>query len=176
MGLAHTELRADNAGRRIELRAVPRAVRSTQSIVTKDRSFDILVPVDGSPGAERAVRFVIGLYPRLAPLRVRLLGVQLPDALVHEAMPDDASAHAAAPVNVDDALRVAQSLLTAAGVPHVAESRTGHVPQAIAQHARETGCFAIVMGTRGMGTTDHVLGSIARQVINLVDISVTLVK
>jgi nucleotide-binding universal stress UspA family protein len=71
---------------------------------------------------------------------------------------------------------VAQSLLDAAGIPHVADSRTGHVPQAIAQYARETGCFAIVMGTRGMGTTDHVLGSIARQVISLVDVPVTLVK
>ena len=144
--------------------------------MTKERSFDILVPVDGSAGAERAVRFVIALYPRLSPLRVRLLAVQWPDTLAHPVTSDEASAHDAAAANVDDALRVAQSLLTAAGVPHMADSKTGHVPQAIAQHARETGCFAIVMGTRGMGTTDHVLGSIARQVINLVDIPVTLVK
>jgi nucleotide-binding universal stress UspA family protein len=144
--------------------------------VTEERSFDILVPMDGSAGAERAVRFVVALYPRLAPLRVRLLRVQLPDTLAREAMPDDADGLGAAPASADDAVRVAQSLLAAAGVPHIAESRTGHVPQAIARYARETGCFAVVMGTRGMGTTDELLGSIARQVINLVDVPVTLVK
>ncbi len=154
---------------------VPIAARN-RSTVTENRSFDVLVPVDGSPGAERAVRFVIALYPRLAPLRVRLLSVEWPDTLSREAMPDDASARDAAPANAGDAVRIAQSLLDAAGIPHVADSRTGHVPQAIAQYARETGCFAIVMGTRGMGTTDHVLGSIARQVISLVDVPVTLVK
>jgi nucleotide-binding universal stress UspA family protein len=147
-----------------------------RSIVTEPRSFDILVPVDGSSGAERAIRYVIALYPRLAPLRVRLLSVQWPDTLAREAIPDDASAGDASPANAADALRAVQRLLAAAGVPHVADSRTGHVPQAIAQYARETGCVAIVMGTRGMGTTEHVLGSIARQVINLVDVPVTLVK
>jgi nucleotide-binding universal stress UspA family protein len=151
---------------------VPTGARD-RSTVTENRSFDVLVPVDGSPGAERAVRFVIALYPRLAPLRVRLLSVEWPDTL---SMPDDATARDAAPANAGDAVCVAQSLLAAAGIPHIAESRTGHVPQAIARYARETGCFAIVMGTRGMGTTDHVLGSIARQVINLVDVPVTLVK
>ena len=154
---------------------VPIAARN-RSTVTDYPTFDILVPVDGSPGAERAVRFVIALYPRLAPLRVRLLSVQWPDTLAGEALTDDASVRDAAPANVDHAVRDVQSLLDAAGVPHVAESRTGHVPQAIAQYARETGCTAIVMGTRGMGTTDRVLGSIARQVIYLVDVPVTLVK
>jgi nucleotide-binding universal stress UspA family protein len=155
--------------------SVPVAARH-RSIVSEQRSFDILVPVDGSPGAERAVRLVVALYARLAPLRVRLLSVQWPDTLARDALPDDASARDAAPASAEDAARVAQSLLAAAGVPHVAESRTGHVAQAIAAYARETGCVAIVMGTRGMGTTDHVLGSIARQVIHLVDVPVTLVK
>jgi nucleotide-binding universal stress UspA family protein len=33
-----------------------------------------------------------------------------------------------------------------------------------------------VIGTRGMGTTHAILGSIARQVIHLADVPVTLVK
>jgi nucleotide-binding universal stress UspA family protein len=37
-------------------------------------------------------------------------------------------------------------------------------------------CDAIVMGTRGMGSGGEVVGSIARQVISLCDIPVTLVK
>ena len=34
----------------------------------------------------------------------------------------------------------------------------------------------IVMGTRGMGSTEALLGSIARQVVQLSDVPVTLVK
>jgi nucleotide-binding universal stress UspA family protein len=32
------------------------------------------------------------------------------------------------------------------------------------------------MGTRGMGSTNELLGSVAREVVNLADVPVTLVK
>ena len=135
----------------------------------------ILVPVDGSESSHRAVRFVIGLHPKLAPLQVRLLYVHLPKLGAHTAVGDqvaerDAIAHAV------EAMRSPRRLLDAAQVPYVSETRRGHIPQAIAHCAKDTKCCAVVMGTRGMGTTDRVLGSVARQVINLVDVPVTLVK
>ena|SRR5690348_1079644 len=133
-------------------------------------TLDVLIPVDGSPAADRAVRFVIGLHRRLAPLRVRLLNVQLPDALPHERGHGDPAARS------EQALRSARTLLDEAGIACISESRSGYVAQAIAQYAKETACSAVVMGTRGMGSTDEVLGSIARQVIHLVDAPVTLVK
>ena len=133
-------------------------------------TLDVLIPVDGSPAADRAVRFVIGLHARLAPLRVRLLNVQLPHALPHERSDGDPA------TNAEQALRSARALLDEAGIACVSEWRTGYVAQAIAQYAKETACSAVVMGTRGMGSTDQVLGSIARQVIHLADAPVTLVK
>jgi len=67
-------------------------------------------------------------------------------------------------------------LLDRAEIPYGSEVRTGFVPSTIIQYARTMDCNGIVMGTRGMGTTEALLGSIARQVIYLADVPVTLVK
>ena len=50
------------------------------------------------------------------------------------------------------------------------------MPPVIADYAKSMNCDAIVMGTRGMGSTAELIGSIARQVISLSDVPVTLVK
>jgi nucleotide-binding universal stress UspA family protein len=140
-----------------------------------DETLDLLIPIDGSPSAERAVRFVIGLRRKLAPLQVRLLNVQLPRLTAEQLQPPVGGPDGPA-AEAEQAMRSAESLLAAAEVPYISEMRSGHVPHVIAQYASESGCAGVVMGTRGMGTTDQVLGSIARQVISLVDVPITLVK
>jgi nucleotide-binding universal stress UspA family protein len=75
-----------------------------------------------------------------------------------------------------DALAAAKALFDAAGVPCTSEIATGYVGATIVSHAREHGCDGIVMGTRGMGSTEQLLGSIARQVVQLAEMPVTLVK
>jgi nucleotide-binding universal stress UspA family protein len=132
----------------------------------------VLLPVDGSEGSTRAVQMVIKLYQRLAPVEVRLLHVRIADGVPEGALANAPGGRASA----REALEPAQKLLAQAGVPFTSDVRSGYVPPAIVEYAKSMNCDAIVMGTRGMGSGGEVVGSIARQVISLCDIPVTLVK
>lgn len=134
----------------------------------------ILLPVDGSANSARAVQMVANWYPRLAPIEVLLLYVQVSDAVPPSTL-GERPRHDALETG-SRALESAEAVLVRAGVPCRSEVRDGYVPSVIVQCAKSTGCDAIVMSTRGMGSTVEVLGSIARQVINLADLPVTLVK
>ena len=132
----------------------------------------VLVPVDGSESSTRAVQMAVQLYQRLAKIEVLLLHVQVVDGVPPTALGGEGE-RAAKPL---DPLVRAKSLLDAVGVPHTSEIRRGYVPPVIAEYANAMRCDAIVMGTRGLGSTADVVGSIARQVIALSDLPVTLVK
>lgn len=132
----------------------------------------VLLPVDGSQASARAVRMVIALYLRLAPVGVTLLHVKVADGV-----PDERLAQPrvrAAPGT--DPLSVAKAMLDQAGVAYTTESRTGYVASSIVDCAKAINCDVIVMGTRGLGSTGELLGSVARQVITLAEVPVTLVK
>jgi nucleotide-binding universal stress UspA family protein len=133
---------------------------------------NILVPVDGSENSARAVHLVIRLHAKLAPLAVHLLHVQVPLVLIGDEPASLQSSEAAARA----ALTAAKALLDAAAVPYTSEIASGYVGSTIVSYARERGCDGIVMGTRGAGSTEQLLGSIARQVVQLADMPVTLVK
>jgi nucleotide-binding universal stress UspA family protein len=135
----------------------------------------LLLPVDGSPGSDRAVELVIKLYREITPLQIQLL---------HVLMPVDGIGTGSTRLQADTvedsgdgtrALSSACALLERQQIPYASEVRRGFVPSTIVQYARTAGCKGIVMGTRGMGTPDGLLGSIARQVIHLADVPVTLV-
>lgn len=134
----------------------------------------ILIPIDGSPSADRAVELVAKLYPRLGPAEIRLLYVRPPELLPPEPLLVRRPGNEAS--RWIEATRTSRGVLDEADVPYTAECRAGHVPQVIATYAKSKGCSAVVMGTRGMRSPDHLHGSIARQVVNLVDVPVTLVK
>lgn len=144
----------------------------------------LLVPVDGSPGSDRAVELVIKLHRDVTPVRVRLLHVLPPNdgIAVDSTRPlvasdkDPLIGPDEEPADGKLALSSARALLDRAEIPYGSEVRTGFVPSTIIQYARTMDCNGIVMGTRGMGTTEALLGSIARQVIYLADVPVTLVK
>jgi len=143
-----------------------------------------LVPVDGSPGSDRAVELVIKLHRDVTPVRIRLLHVLPPNdgIAVDSTRPlvgpdkDPLIGPDEEPADGKLALSSARALLDRAEIPYGSEVRTGFVPSTIIQYARTMDCNGIVMGTRGMGTTEALLGSIARQVIYLADVPVTLVK
>lgn len=137
---------------------------------------NVLLPVDGSDGSMRAVRMVIALYRRLAPVGVSLLYVEVADGVPKDALGAPGSGPAGAREPAADALAASRALLEQAGIPHTTAVRNGYVPPQIVEYAKATNCDAIVMGTRGMGSTRDLLGSIARQVISLADVPVTLVK
>lgn len=119
---------------------------------------------------------VIALCRRLAPVGVNLLYVEVADGVPKDALGAPSSGPAGALEPARDALASSTTLLEQAEIAHTSAVRKGYVPPAIVEHAKATNCDAIVMGTRGMGSTSDLLGSIARQVISLADIPVTLVK
>lgn len=131
----------------------------------------VLLPVDGSPASTRAVRMVIALYLRLAPVSVTLLHVEVADGVADERL-----AGSAAPAPRMDPMASAKTMLDQAGVPYATEVRRGYVASSIIDCAKAVNCDAIVMGTRGLGSTGELLGSVARQVITLAEVPVTLVK
>jgi nucleotide-binding universal stress UspA family protein len=137
----------------------------------------LLVPIDGSAVAERAVVHAIALARGLGRTSVLLLNVQQtlerwykhgllnPDALEHLHQLGEADA------------KQARALLEASGLPYELEVLFGHPGELIARTARERGCTGIVMGTRGLGDLANVfVGSTAYKVIQLADVPVTLVK
>lgn len=140
--------------------------------VEAKRVCHILVPVDGSENSARAVHLAIRLHAKLAPLAVHLLHVQVPLVPIVDGSASIQSAEATARA----ALTAAKTQLDAAAVPYTSEIVSGYVGLTVVAYAREHGCDGIVMGTRGAGSTEQLLGSIARQVVQLADMPVTLVK
>jgi nucleotide-binding universal stress UspA family protein len=128
----------------------------------------VLLPVDGSEHSIRAVRFLIKLYPKLAPLDVHLLHVLVPAILSSDKAVVDGSA--------GPRTAAAKAMLDLAAIPYTSEVQRGYVGSSVVAYAKANRCDGIVMGTRGMGTTEQLLGSTARQVLLLADVPVTLVR
>lgn len=124
----------------------------------------LVVPVDGSAHSDRAVGLVVRLHARLAPVKIHLLHVVAP--MVSGVSPPA--------VGEDYAFARARALLDAASIPYTPAVRHGYVAAEIVAYAKQQACDGIVMGTRGMGSSEELLGSIARQVIRLADMPITL--
>ena len=138
----------------------------------------VLVPLDGSPSADRALRHALALYGKTDDLVVDLLHVQ--PQLVQRDVPDIAKAGLLERLELDAADRTfapAKKLLDEARVRYSTRTALGDPAEEIAQHADVHGCGEIVMGTRGMGTVRNLLlGSVATKVLHLVKVPVVLVK
>jgi nucleotide-binding universal stress UspA family protein len=137
----------------------------------------ILVPVDGSAGALRAVKHAAAVVKEGA--EVQLVNVQPAMPLygmvrAYMRAPQYRSACAAL---AEKALKPAVTLLKRARVPHRAHVHYGEPGATLADAARRLKCRAIVMGTRGQGAIGNLLlGSVATKVVHLAKVPVTLVK
>ncbi len=137
----------------------------------------ILIPVDTSTNAQRAVRHAAKMALGNPSLQLHLLNVQEKiEPRIHAQL-----SHAEiTSLQAAEAERILQPLgriLAEAGVPYRDEWRSGSIASTIADYAREIACDAIVMGTRGMSAIGNlVLGSTATKVIHLASVPVTLVK
>lgn len=138
----------------------------------------ILLPVDGSKPADRAVDYVCALRDARVPVDVRLLNVQMSitSANVRRYISQETiDAYCRAEGGV--ALGTAKQALQTAGVAFEEHIAVGHAGQIIARQALHWKCTRIVMGTRGLGALANVMvGSTALQVMHLSEIPVTLVK
>ncbi len=140
---------------------------------------NILVPVDGSDNANRAVLYARELAQGAGEARVHLLNVQTPvqgraglSRLITQDMIDEFYLREG-----QEAADEARKLLDVTGTDYTSHVAFGHAATEIAGYAQDHGCARIVMGTRGNGTLTNILiGSVANQVLQLAEAPVTLVK
>lgn len=138
----------------------------------------VLLPVDGSPSATRAVEWIARTLRGRADARVHLLHVQPAvdawEVRSHLGADDIARFETSAHATV---LEPAAAILRAAGLAVEVHGASGEVAPQVLEHLQRLGCDAIVMGTRGLGTVQALLlGSTTMQVLHLVDVPVTLIK
>lgn len=137
----------------------------------------LLVPVDGSPNAERAVAFAIRMAKAVQGMKLVLLNVQeqLERWYRHGLASDSSREHLKQQGLAQSA--TARRLLDESGCPYEFLIVFGQPAETIVQAARDHGCSGIVMGTRGLGDVESLfLGSTSFKVVQLSELPVTLVK
>ncbi len=157
-------------------RGCPTAAADVAASGAGKAMIELLVPVDGSKPAERAVRHAIKLVAGGLKARILLLNVQpeLPRTRSRAEKRSDMLRQLEA---ADEAMHSAASLLGRASVTWERCLRNGAAADTILELARERHCAAIVMGTRGLGAVAGlVLGSVAAKIVQLAPVPVTLVK
>jgi nucleotide-binding universal stress UspA family protein len=138
----------------------------------------VLLPVDGSESSARATEELIktlGWYnerPLIDLVAVHLPIPRLPN--MHLVVSDEAIERYYVEKS-EDMLAASKKALDAAGVTYTAHKLVGPIAESIVDHARESGCNMIFMGTRGMtALSNMVLGSVATRVLHLAHIPVVL--
>ena len=137
----------------------------------------LLVPIDGSANSNRAVRYAMELAAATGGMRIVLLNVQeeLERWYKHGLNSEAARQHLRQ--LGEAAAAESRSLLNRAGVLFDFMIVFGEAAEVIARVAKEEGCFAIVIGTRGMGEVESAfLGSTSYKVLHLAEVPVILVK
>lgn len=148
--------------------------------VTAAGSVRILVPVDGSPPANRAVAYATTLAAGRDDALIILVNVQGPETLevsdVSAVMSRKADRQVAARRS-KTALRKAVRTCRDAQVKFETRVELGPIAETIDRLARQFGVDQIVIGSRGLGAIGRlVLGSVATKVAHLARVLVTLVK
>lgn len=137
------------------------------------KNLNILVAVDGSDTALRALKHAVSLEP--ARGRLRVLYVQVPilrSRAVTQALIDE---HYERQRSL--ALGKAQAYLARAKAAATTEVCLGDPAPTIVDYGRRKKCNLIVMGNRGHSAIKGLfLGSVALKVVQLADVPVTLVK
>lgn len=141
--------------------------------------FKVLVAVDGSENANRAVDHVLQLANNSRePVEAHVLNVQPP--VTFGDIRKFVSQEALNAYYHDEGMKTlaaARKQLDKSAVAHTYHIGVGPVAETIANYAREHGCAQIIMGSRGLSTISSLLvGSVASKVLHLADVPVTLVK
>jgi len=137
----------------------------------------ILLPIDGSPLALKAVRHALQLVSQGLRASFVLVNVQEPASLYELVVAHDAAVieqvRGAAGA---DLLAPAEALLDVAGVDYESEVAGGAAANLLVELLENYGCDAVVMGARGMGDTSAALGSVALALLHHSPVPVTVVR
>ncbi|MGX4640397.1 universal stress protein [Massilia sp. SYSU DXS3249] len=137
----------------------------------------ILVPIDGSDSALRALRHAAARAREKPGVRLELLHVLDPTSSRSYASLSPAELTRLAPDEFVRVLGPARELLDSEGIPYEVHCRTGDPGRQIGHHLAQAGSAAVVMGTRGLGLMGNlVIGSVASQVVYHAQVPVTLIK
>lgn len=137
----------------------------------------ILVPVDGSAAALRALKHAALLAGRGTELQLVNVQPAMPLYGMVRAYLRVPQYKAACGALSKKALDPAVKLARRAQVAHRTHVLFGEAGETLADAARRLKCGAIVMGTRGQGAVGNLmLGSVATKVVHLAQVPVTLVK
>jgi len=140
----------------------------------------VLLAVDGSEAAARAVRHVLALRRELrepASMQLHLINVQRPVSGDVSSFVASRSLDEYYQERGEAALAPARALLDAEGLSYDALHRVGSPGAKIAETAHELGSDLIVMGTRGLGShTAALIGSVAQSTAEHSPVPVLLVK
>lgn len=139
----------------------------------------LLVPVDSSDSAMRALEHAIRLAEETGPMELVIVYAHEPPIIYGEIamyLPEE-KAKEMLREHSEDILRPAIEKAKAAGVAFTSQVLIGDIPKSIVSCAETLACDGIVMGTRGMSAVGNlVMGSVATKVIHLTKLPVTLVK
>lgn len=139
----------------------------------------LLIAVDGSEHARRAIEAAARLARDLPATDVVLLNVRTPVVYFTEVpMVDFHTLEGLAQADQDRLLEKAQTQARALGLARVSvRSEVGQPAQEIVRVASDAAVDQIVMGTRGMNALAGLLmGSVAQRVVHLAPVPVLLVK
>ena len=137
----------------------------------------ILVAVDGSANSDRAVDHVIAWAKSGLADEVHLVNVQYPVPSVVTTFVERKAVSGYHHEEGEKAVASAKAKLETANISHQVHIGVGKPGETIVHFAKDFGCDAIVMGTRGLGgTTGLLLGSVTRDVKAEADIPITLIK
>jgi len=139
---------------------------------------NVLVPVDGSAVALRAMEHALQMLRAQPGARVHALNVQMPK--IHTwpsplVSPDMINAELRK--DGQRLLAPAAEMARVAGVTCLTHVSIGQAADEIMAYASLHECDGIWMGTRGLGAVKAlVLGSVAQRVVHLAQVPVTLAK
>ncbi|WP_194724518.1 universal stress protein [Noviherbaspirillum malthae] len=140
--------------------------------------FKILLAVDGSENAMRAVQHAIRRASSAKDqYQVELVNVQHP---LHGSVAGFINVEQVKQYHHEEGMKVlagAADALKAAGVPFAQHLFVGQPAEVIARFAAEQKCDEIMVGTRGLSALGGLLvGSVASRIIHLANAPVVLVK
>ena len=140
----------------------------------------VLIPVDGSACALRAVDLVLAKRARYRhpdELAIHLVNVQppLPHAVTRFVSPQQVADYHRS--ESDRLSAEARARLDTAGAPYTYHPRVGSVADEIVALSTQLGCDQIVMGTHGWGEfMNLIMGRVAEGVLRKSDVPVMLLR